>query len=420
MNTIIDEAIALDEKDELASFREQFHLPVQKSGEPYIYFCGNSLGLQPKTARRYVEEVMKDWELMGVEAHTEARNPWMSYHEILTDQLADLVGAMPHEVVAMNSLTVNLHLMMVSFYRPEKDRFKIIIEKGAFPSDRYAVESQIKFHGYDPDKALIELEPREGESTLRTVDILDTINQHGSSTALIMMGNVNYYTGQAFNMKEITRVGHNNGCKVAFDLAHGAGNIVCDLHDVGADFAAWCSYKYLNAGPGATSGCFVHERHSEDDSLPRFAGWWGHDKSDRFKMGPEFKVLPGAEGWQLSNPPILPMACLKASLDIFEAAGGIKSLRRKSENMTQFLLSLLQPLVGGRIEVITPLELDERGCQISIRVKSGDRKIYEKLTAGGLIADWREPDVIRIAPAPLYNSYEDIARFVELLKLAMF
>ena len=411
----IDQAIELDRQDELREYRSRFHIPKDRDGKDKVYLCGNSLGLQPKNARAFVEREMKDWENLGVDGHTHAQKPWMPYHEFLANHLAQVVGARSEEVVVMNSLTVNLHLMMVSFYRPTGTRFKIMIEKGAFPSDRYAVCSQILFHGLRVEDALIELTPRAEETCLREEDILQEIKNQGDHLALVLIGNVNYYTGQAFPMKSITEAGHAVGAIVAFDLAHGAGNIICDLHDSGADFAAWCSYKYLNSGPGALSGCFVHDRHRYDLDLPRFSGWWGHNKKTRFKMGPEFSLLPGAEGWQLSNPPILPMACMMASLEIF-AEAGMNRLRNKSVQMTSFFLGLLEELDTDQLSVITPAETESRGSQLSIRMHTADRSLFEKLTETGVVADWREPDVIRVACAPLYNSFRDVVDFVHILR----
>jgi kynureninase len=327
--------------------------------------------------------------------------------------MAAIVGAKPVETVVMNSLTVNLHLLLVSFYRPTPERHKIVIEKGAFPSDRYAVESQIKFHGFGAHESLIEVAPREGESTLRTEDIVEVIGREGP--AVVMFGGVNYYTGQAFDMREITAAGHRAGAFVGFDLAHAAGNIVLQMHDWGVDFAAWCSYKYLNAGPGGVAGAFVHERHADRPDLPRFAGWWGHDKATRFQMGPEFHVLRGAEGWQISNPPILQMAALQASLEIF-AEAGMPALSAKSRKLTGYLELLLSDIGDDRISLVTPTDPADRGCQLSIRVAGGDRMLHEKLTANGVYADWREPDVIRVAPVPLYNSFNDAFRFAEVLR----
>lgn len=408
----------LDSQDPLRSYRGKFHIPKQKSGEEFVYFCGNSLGLQPKSTREFIEQELKDWENMGVEGHFHAQNPWMPYHEFLTEKMAKVVGGLPSEVVVMNTLTVNLHLMMVSFYRPSAKRNKIVIEYSAFPSDQYAVKSQIEFHGYNPDDSLIELYPREGESTIRTEDIETLLEKEGDSIALVMLGGVNYYTGQAFDMKTITDLGHKHGCTVGFDLAHGAGNLDLQLHDWDVDFAVWCTYKYLNSGPGGIAGCFVHERHAKDSSLPRFAGWWGHDKESRFLMGPDFQPIEGAEGWQMSNAPILPMAALRASLEMFDEVG-MKALNEKTTKLTGYLEYLLMELEGDRIELITPKTRKDRGCQMSIRVVGGDKSLFDKITDAGVIADWREPDVIRVAPVPMYNSFVDVYRFVEILKANM-
>ena len=407
----------LDAHDPLRAFREKFHFPKDDSGRELVYFTGNSLGLQPRNAREYVIQEVEDWASLAVEAHLHARHPWLPYHEFVTEPMARVVGAKPIETVVMNSLTVNLHLLMVSFYRPTKERYRIIIEKGAFPSDQYAVESQLRFHGVAPD-GLIELVPRDAETTLRTEDIVEAIDRAGSSVALVLLGGVNYYTGQAFDMKAITEAGHRNGCIVGFDCAHAAGNLELKLHEWDVDFAAWCSYKYLNAGPGGIAGIFVHERHARSFDLPRFAGWWGHDKATRFLMGPEFKPLEGAEGWQISNPPIFQLAALRASLEIFDEAG-IENLRSKSEKLTGYLQGLLDDICDERINVITPRDAAERGCQLSIRVKCADRQLFERITKGGVCADWREPDVIRVAPAPLYNSFADVHRFAAILKKAL-
>lgn len=408
-------AVAMDADDALRDFRNRFHFPEVKNGQASIYFTGNSLGLMPKKAREYVEAELDDWTRLAVEGHLHAQHPWLPYHEFLAEQMAAIVGARPIETVVMNSLTVNLHLLMVSFYRPTAERYKIVIEKGAFPSDQYAAESQIRFHRFDVTNALIELTPREGESTLRADDIIENIEREGDSIALIMLGGVNYYTGQAFDMQAITECGHKAGAIVGFDLAHAAGNLELKMHDWNVDFAAWCSYKYLNGGPGTVAGAFVHERHSTSFDLPRFAGWWGHDKETRFLMGPEFKPLAGAEGWQLSNPPILQMAALRASLEIFDEAG-MSALAEKSRKLTGYLELLLDDIGDERISVVTPRNPDQRGCQLSIRVRGGDKSLHEKLTSRGVFADWREPDVIRVAPVPLYNSFEDVFRFTEILR----
>lgn len=406
-------AQAADSSDKLRHFRDLFHIPFVSNNLEAIYFTGNSLGLQPKTAAEYVEQELKDWQHLAVEGHIHAKHPWLPYHEFVTEPMARVVGAMPIETVVMNSLTVNVHLLMVSFYRPTAERYKIIIEKGAFPSDQYAVESQLNFHG--KSDGLIELAPREGETTLRTEDILDAIEREGEDVATILLGGVNYYTGQAFDMKAITEAGHKKGCVVGFDCAHAAGNLELKLHDWDVDFAAWCSYKYLNAGPGGIAGIFVHERHATSFDLPRFAGWWGHDKATRFQMGPEFKPLPGAEGWQISNPPIFQLAALRASLEIFDQAT-MPALRAKSEKLTSYLERLLNQIDDDRISIITPTDPSARGCQLSIRVMNSDKELFNEITKRGVFADWREPDVIRVAPAPLYNSFSDVHGFVEILK----
>ncbi|NND63822.1 MAG: kynureninase [Flavobacteriaceae bacterium] len=404
-----------DAQDSLAPFRERFHIPKDDEGEELVYFCGNSLGLQPKITAQYISEELDDWATLGVEGHTEAKHPWMPYHEFLTENMAKLVGAKPSEVVVMNGLTANLHLMMVSFYQPTPERYKIIIEKDAFPSDKYAVESQLKFHGFDPNDGLILWSPPHGEEICRMEELEKIMNEHGNEVALIMIGTTNYYSGQHFPMKQIVDLGHHHGSLVGFDLAHGVGNIQPDLHKVGADFAVWCTYKYLNSGPGSLGGCFVHERHANKPELNRFAGWWGHNKKTRFNMRHEFDVLPGAEGWQLSNPPILSMAAIRASLDIFNDAG-FEKLREKSIKLTGYLEKLVNQLDNERINIITPTNPNERGCQLSIQVKDADKSLHSQLTDAGVISDWREPDVIRVAPVPLYNSFMDVYKFVKRLE----
>ena len=406
-------AASLDEADSLKHFRERFLIPKAADGSDAIYFTGNSLGLQPKTTRAYIEAELDDWARLGVEGHLHAEHPWLPYHEFLTEKMARVVGGLPIETVVMNSLTVNLHLMLVSFYRPEGKRRKIIIEKGAFPSDRYAVESQLKFHSVAD--GLIELAPREGESTVRTDDILDAIERVGDELTLVMLGGVNYYTGQAFDMEAITDAGHRAGAIVGFDLAHAAGSLELKLNDWNVDFAVWCSYKYLNAGPGGIAGAFVHEQHARSFELPRFAGWWGHDKETRFLMGPDFVPLEGAEGWQISNPPIFQMAALRASLDIFDEAT-MSALRTKSVKLTAHLERLLREIGSDRIEIITPSDPQQRGCQLSIRVKDVKSGLFEAITARGVVADWREPDVIRVAPVPLYNTFKDAEDFAKILR----
>ena len=414
IDTSLDYAQKLDIEDPLKAYREKFYIPKQENEEPHVYLCGNSLGLQPKGTKNYIEQELEDWKQYGVEGHLKAKNPWLHYHEFLTDKMAKVVGAKPIEVVVMNTLSVNLHLLMASFYRPTKERYKILIESDAFPSDRYAVESQIKFHGYE--NGLVELRPRKGEDLLRNEDIEATIKNKGDEIALILIGCPNYYTGQVFDLKRLATLGHAKGCMIGVDLAHGAGNLKLALHDSNIDFAAWCTYKYLNSGPGSVGGCFIHKRHAEAFDLPRFAGWWGHDKETRFGMRDDFNPMPGAEGWQLSNPPILSLAAIKASLDIFEEVG-MEALVNKSKKLTGYLERLINQLDGNPIEIITPKNPDERGCQLSLRILHKDGKtVFKGITSKGVIADWREPDVIRIAPAPLYNSYEDVFNFVEILK----
>ncbi len=407
-------ATKLDSEDKLAPFRERFFIPQTKDGNEAIYFAGNSLGLQPKSVRKFVEQELKDWETLGVEGHFHAANPWLSYHELLTEQTARLVGAKPVEVVVMNTLTVNLHLMLVSFYRPTTMRHKIVVEASPFPSDRYAVESHIKLHGFDPARSLVELKRRAGEVALRTEDIEDFLEAEGEEVALFLLGGVNYYSGQAFDMERLTRAAHAKGCTVGFDLAHAAGNLVLRLHDWDVDFAVWCSYKYLNSGPGGIAGCFVHERHAQELDLPRFAGWWGQNKQTRFKMGPTFDAIPGAEGWQVSNPPILPLAVLRASMEIFDEVG-MEKLRAKSQQLTAYLEFLLDQHSGKEFRIITPRDPGQRGCQLSILIPEGGRAVFNRLTESGVVCDWREPDVIRVAPVPLYNSFADVWKFAEVL-----
>ena len=412
-----DFAIAMDERDPLKDYRDLFLFP-KVGGADCVYLCGHSLGLQPKTAAAYIQQGLKDWAELGVEAHFHAKNPWMPYHRLLTEQTAALVGAKPVEVVVMNSLTVNLHLMMVSFYRPTLGRHKIVVENGAFPSDQYAVKSQIRFHGFDPATSLIELAPLPGESCLRDEQIASLIERSGDEIALIMLGGVNYATGQVFDMEGITRAGQARGCAVGFDLAHAAGNLQLKLNAWGPDFAVWCSYKYLNGGPGCIAGCFVHERHARAWDLPRFAGWWGHDEASRFQMGPDFRAMTGAEGWQLSNPPIVSLAALRASMDIFQQAG-MERLRAKSISLTSYLDFLLRSRASSSFKIITPQDKERRGAQLSIQVPRNGRALCERLAAAGVLGDWREPDTYRVAPVPLYNSYHDVFRFVKRFTAAM-
>jgi kynureninase len=403
-------ALAHDAADPLASFRGEFLIPPHAGGEQ-IYLCGNSLGLQPRATRQAVLDELDDWGQFAVEAHFRGRHPWMPYHELVREHLAELVGALPGEVVAMNSLSVNLHLMMASFYRPTARRSAILIEKGAFPSDRYAVESQIRFHGHDPATALIELAADEASGTISAAAIERAIDEHGARIALVLMPGVQYLTGQAFNLARIAELAHAKGCVVGFDLAHAVGNLPVKLHDSGCDFAVWCSYKYLNSGPGAVAGCFVHERHAQA-ALPRLAGWWGHDQNTRFKMGPDFVPTPGADGWQLSNPPILALAPLRASLDVFHRAG-IARLREKSITLTGYLTWLIEKQLRDIVEIVTSRETERRGCQLSLRVKNGNgRALFEYLSAQGIVGDWREPDIMRVAPTALYNRFTDCLRFV--------
>ena len=403
-----------DALDVLSSFRNKFHIPKDKKGNEWLYFTGNSLGLQPKSTQKYIQQELEDWANLGVEGHFEAKNPWLDYHELLTDKMAKIVGAKPIEVVVMNTLTTNLHLLMVSFYRPTKTKYKILIESDAFPSDRYAVASQLKFHGYS-DADLIEWRPREGEDLLNIADLETIVSEQGDEIALLLIGGVNYYTGQFLDLKKIAHIGHSKNCIVGIDLAHGAGNIQPNLHDSNVDFAAWCTYKYLNSGPGSLAGLFVHEKHSKNKDLPRFAGWWNHNKATRFNMRQPFDVMEGAEGWQLSNPPILSMAAIKASLDLFDEVG-MDALREKSKKLTGYFEFLITEIDSEDITIITPSNPEERGCQISIQVKNADKNLHKKLTAQHVITDCREPDVIRCAPVPLYTSFEEVYRMVSILK----
>ncbi|MDP5107041.1 MAG: kynureninase [Polaribacter sp.] len=403
-----------DKEDALSHVRNQFHIPKDKNGNEWHYFTGNSLGLQPKSTKKYIDQELEDWANLGVEGHFEAKNPWLHYHELLTDKMAKIVGAKPIEVVVMNTLTANLHLLMVSFYRPTKTKYKIVIESDAFPSDRYAVESQLKFHGFDPEEGIIEWKPNQGESLLNIDDLESIIKFEGDEIALLLIGGVNYYTGQFLDLKRIAAIGHSKECVVGIDLAHGAGNIQPNLHDSGVDFAAWCTYKYLNSGPGSLAGLFVHEKHAHNKNLPRFAGWWNHNKETRFNMRMPVDVMQGAEGWQLSNPPILSMAAIRASLDLFDEVG-MDALREKSEKLTGYFEYLISQIDSDAIKIITPNNPKERGCQISIQVKNADKSLHQKLTENNMITDWREPDVIRCAPTPMYNSFEDVYQMVKTL-----
>jgi kynureninase len=418
-----DFAAGLDRSDPLARFRDAFHVPRGDNGEEEIYFVGNSLGLLPRRTPKYVEEELEKWKRLAVKAHFSGENPWMPYHELLAEPMGRLVGAAPSEVVTMNSLTVNLHLMMASFYRPTRERHRILLEEHAFPSDDYALESQAVIHGFDPAEALVRLRPGPGRHTIDTSDIASVLERDGASIAVVLLPGVQYYTGESFDIGAITKLAHEKGCAVGFDLAHAAGNVVLRLHDWNVDFAVWCTYKYLNSGPGSVGACFVHERHGmrAQGVLPRLAGWWGHDKESRFRMESGFRPIPGAEGWQLSNPPILSLAAIRASLDVFMEAGGMGPLREKSLRLTGYLEWLLGRELGDSVEILTPGDPRRRGCQLSLQVKSkrSGRAVFERLEASGVACDWREPDVIRVAPVPLYNRYEEVYRFVEILRNAL-
>jgi kynureninase len=411
-------AKSLDRKDPLKSFRSKFLIPKIK-GKQSIYLIGNSLGLQPKATKKFINEELEDWANLGGEGHEHSRRPWLYYHKFSKKVLAEIVGAKPSEVIAMNQLTVNLHLMLVSFYIPTKERYKILTEVGAFSSDQYAFESQLKFHGLQPDEALIELNPRKGEYSLHTEDILEAIETHANELALVIFGGVQYYTGQFFDLKRITEAGHKAGAIVGFDLAHAAGNVPVNLHNNDVDFAVWCSYKYLNSGPGAIAGAFVHERHAHSDR-PRLAGWWGHKEKERFQMKKGFKPMPGIDGWQLSNVPVFQSAAHLASLEIFKEAK-INTLRKKSILLTGYLDFLLGQIQNheNHFTIITPFNPEERGCQLSLLMKRKGKKVFQKLMKAGVITDWREPDVIRVAPVPLYNTFEEVFRFVEIFRKAL-
>ena len=419
-------AQSMDQQDPIAHMREQFSIPKDEKGNLEIYLCGNSLGLQPKLAAEYVKRELNQWAELGVKGHFSGDFPWMPYHEFLSGGFADIVGAKNNEVVSMNTLTANLHFMMVTFYRPSKTRHKILIEEHAFPSDHYAVESQIKFHGLDPKESMLFISPRAGEETIRDEDIIKLIEEQGESIALVMLPGVQYYTGQVFDMKTITQVAQAKGCYVGFDLAHAAGNIPMQLHDWNVDFACWCTYKYLNSGPGSVAGCFVHQNHHQNEDLPRFAGWWGHDKLSRFKMENKFKPMKSAEAWQLSNPPVLSLAAIRGSLDTIKMAGGIKALRKKALKLTGFMRYLLESELSNDLDILTPSDMQFAGTQLSIaiKLKDGDdsergKRIFDAIEEKGVTGDWRYPNVIRVAPVPQYNSFEDAYRFVQILKAAV-
>jgi len=412
-----DFALELDREDSLRDFRKKFYLPLGKDGKPLIYFAGNSLGLMPKAARQIVEEELDNWARLGVDAHHATGTPWYSYHEALREPTARLVGAKPLEVICMNSLTVNLHLMMATFYRPTKSRFKILMEDPAFPSDTYAIKTQIAHHGLDPKDALILARPRKGEFTIGTEDIVDLINKHADQLAVVVFGGVNFFTGQLFDIEKITAAAQNRGVVAGFDLAHAIGNAPLSLHDWNVDFAVWCSYKYLNAGPGAVAGAFVHERHATNTSLPRLAGWFGNDPNTRFRLHlePEFIPVPSADGWQISNPPILSMAPLRASLAIFDEARGIDPLRAKSIKLTGYLDFLLTEIGSKKFSIVTPRDSSSHGCQLSIVAHEHPKGLHNELIAAEVKCDFREPNVIRVAPTPLYNTFHEVWRFAGIL-----
>ena len=412
-----DSSRQLDAEDPLRLFRERFHLPADAAGRPLIYFVGNSLGLMPRATRQIVAQELDDWARLGVDGHFDAATPWYSYHETLREPAARLVGALPNEVVCMNSLTVNLHLLMATFYRPTKSRHKILMEDPAFPSDTYAIKSQIAHHGFGPNESLLLARAREGEHTIRQEDIAALLEKHGHETALVLLAGVNFFTGQLFDIAEITAAAQKRGCMVGIDLAHAAGNVPLALHDWKVDFAVWCSYKYLNSGPGAVAGAFVHERHATNRELPRFAGWWGNDPATRFRMHlePDFVPVASADSWQLSNPPILALAPLRTSLAVFDEAGGMEKLRAKSLRLTGYLELLLDQMPSRIFSVITPRQPNERGAQLSILVHEHPKELFKKLEAAGVKTDFREPNVIRVAPVPLYNTFHEVWRFAQIL-----
>jgi kynureninase len=414
-NDTLEYAQQLDHNDDLLGYRDRFFIPKDKEGHDVIYMCGNSLGLMPKSSKSYINEVLSDWQNLAVEGHFFAKDPWISYHDHLAGPMSKIVGSKPGEIVIMNTLTVNIHLLMVSFYKPDQKRNKILFDFNPFPSDRYAIESQIKFHGIDPTDAMIELKPEKGEFIVSQDKIENTIAEYGDQIALILIGGINYYSGQLYDIKSITKAGHKHGCIVGFDLAHAAGNVVLNLHDDGPDFAAWCTYKYLNSGPGNLSGVFIHERHHHNDGLPRFTGWYGNDMKTRFLMEPKFQPVPTAEGWQVSNQPVIGFASIRASLDIF-AEVGMPILRKKSEMLTAYLEFLISIIPGSHLRVITPKEAQNRGSQLSLQMVKPDKALFRYLMDHGVVLDWREPDVLRVAPTPLYNTFEDVWHFHRILK----
>ena len=417
----LDFAQSLDQQDSLYNYRNEFIFP-QRKGENVIYFTGNSLGLQPKSAKKYVEDVMNDWANLAVEGHFYAEKPWWDYHERFANPISKIVGSLPSEITVMNTLTVNLHLLMVSFYRPTKSRFKIICEEKAFPSDQYMFQSQVDFHSksvdFDKNNAIIELKRRDGEHNIRLEDILKKIEEVGEELALVLIGGVNYYTGQVFDMKTITAAAQKQGAVVGWDLAHAVGNIELELHNWNVDFAAWCSYKYMNSGPGNASGCFIHEKHHKNSDLPRFAGWWGHNKERRFKMEQNFDPIQGADGWQISNLPILSLAPYLASVMLFDEVGMKKIIEKRNliTSYLEFILNEINREVKGNFEIITPSNQEERACQLSVFFHGEGRNLFEYLMKSGVVTDWREPNVIRFAPVPLYCSFEDMYKFGQILK----
>ena len=411
----LDYAYQMDQTDPLRELRSQFIIPKTSEGKDQIYFCGNSLGLQPKKTREHVDAILNQWGQLGVEAWWDAETPWLDYNDSINKSMSKVVGAKPSEVAIMNSLSVNLHLLLISFYRPTQERYKIIMEKDAFPSDQYIIQSQIKMHGLDPLSCIIEICPEPGHETISAKAIEDTISHHGSSTALILIGGVNYITGQAFDLKKITQLGHQYGCKVGFDLAHAAGNISLRLHDDEVDFAAWCNYKYLNCGPGSVGSIFVHERHHSQEDIVRLEGWWGNKRSNRFLMRDKFDPEPGAEAWAMSTPPIIALASIKASMEIFDQLS-LSSVQQKASMLTGYLEYLLRSIPNDTIGIITPDLPSERGCQLSIRVTGSNKTLFQKIINQGVICDWREPDVIRVTPVPLYNSFSEVYNFAQILK----
>lgn len=414
MEQLLENARALDRQDPLRAFREQFWIPPHEAGKEQVYLCGHSLGLQPRAAEAALSKELERWRTLAVAGHFHGQPAWIDFGDGLAESMAGLVGARPAETTVMNTLTVNLHLLMVSFFRPAGRRRKIVIERGAFPSDRYAVESQLRFHGLDPAACLVELAPADGGRLIEEDEVENWLRAHGDEVALVLWPGVQYSSGQAFDLQRIAAAAHSAGARIGFDLAHSAGNVPLRLHDWDCDFAAWCTYKYLNGGPGAVAACFVHARHAGDASLPRFEGWWGNDRSGRFRMEPKFTPAAGAEAWQLSTPPILAMAPLRASLELF-AAAGMERLRAKSRHMTEWLARGIEERLGGVIEILTPLDAQRRGCQLSLRVRAGHeqgRRLYEYLGRRGVVTDWREPDILRVAPVPLYNRFEDCHAFL--------